>query len=291
MGQPPKIELDRAVVAITGAARGIGRASAEAFARQGATVCMGDLDGDAVAAAAAEIGSQAHPFQVDVRSRESVTDFLEAAERTAGPLTVLVNNAGVMPAGAFVDEAEATTMAVLSVNLAGPLHGMRVALPGMLDRHRGHIVNVASILGKTELPGLATYVASKHALVGLSAAVRAELRGTGVTITTVLPSMVDTELSSGIRVPSPLTWVGRIKPEDVARAIVASCSERPAEVTVPRWLGVYAPLRPFIPSWLDTFMRRLIGDDAALRKVDPERRAGYERRIRGQVVDPESAEP
>jgi NADP-dependent 3-hydroxy acid dehydrogenase YdfG len=290
MPPAPKIELEGAVVAITGAARGIGRATAEAFARQGATVCLGDLDGDAAALAASEIGSQAHPFRVDVRSVESFEDFLTAAELTAGPLDVLVNNAGVMPAGPFLAETEATTRAVLLVNLAGPLYGMRLVLPGMLERRRGHIVNVASMLGKTELPGLATYVASKHAVVGLSAAVRSELRGSGVTITTLLPSVVNTELSAGIRIPGPLTWLARVEPEDVARAIVESCAQRPKEVAVPRWLGLYPPLRPLIPGWLEDLVRRLIGDDAALRSVDAERRADYEERIAGLRADAESAE-
>jgi NADP-dependent 3-hydroxy acid dehydrogenase YdfG len=200
----PKIDLERAVVAITGAARGIGRVTAEEFARRGATVCLGDLDGAAVAVAASAIGSTAHPFRVDVRSRESFAEFVEAVARTAGPIDVLVNNAGVMAAGRFLEERAATTDTVLAVNLAGPMHGMRLVLPGMIDRGRGHIVNVASMLGKIEIPGLATYVASKHAVVGLTAAVRSELTGTGVTLTVVLPSVVNTELSSGIRIPAPL---------------------------------------------------------------------------------------
>jgi NADP-dependent 3-hydroxy acid dehydrogenase YdfG len=289
MARVPTIDLERAVVAITGAGRGIGRATAEHFARGGATVCLGDLNGDQAALVAEEIGSQAHPFRVDVRSHESVAEFLTAAHATAGPLDVLVNNAGVMPAGAFLAESEATTETVLAVNVAGPLHGMRIALPGMIERRRGHIVNVASMLGKTELPGLATYVASKHAVVGLSAAVRAELRGTGVTITTVLPSVVNTEPASGIRIP--LAWLARVEPEDVARAIVESVKDRPKEVAVPRWLGLYPQLRPLIPEVVEQLVRRLIGDDAALRSVDPGRRAASEGRVSDQVIDPESADP
>ncbi len=282
---PAKIDLERSVVAITGAARGIGRASAELFAHRGATVCIGDLDGDAAALAAGAIGQQAQPFQVDVRSRASFAAFIAAAEQTAGPIDVLVNNAGVMPTGRFLDESEATTMTVLSVNLAGPIHGMRLVLPGMIARRRGHVVNVASLLGKTELPGLASYVASKHALVGLSAAVRSELSGTGVTLTTVLPSVVNTELSAGIRIPAALRWLGRVQPDDVARAILASCDGRPGEVAVPRWLGIYPALRPFIPGQLEQLVRRLIGDDAALASIDTPQRVAYARRVADQVTD------
>src|SRR5947209_1581613 len=217
----PKIELAGAIVAVTGGGRGIGRATAQLFAERGATVCIGDRDPDAAAEAADEIGPRALPFALDVGSRASFAEFVSASQAVAGPLDVLVNNAGVMPAGRFLEEDDATTSTVMDVNLLGPLIGMRLVLPGMVSRGRGHVVNIASLLGKTELPGLATYTASKHALVGLSAAVRAELSGTGVTVTAVLPGIVNTELASGI--PIPFARFARVEPEDVARAIVASC--------------------------------------------------------------------
>jgi short-subunit dehydrogenase len=187
-----------------------------------------------------------------------------------------------MPTGRFLDEQMATTEAVFGVNVAGPVNGMRLVLPGMIERGRGHVVNVASLLGKTELPGLASYTASKHALVGLTAAVRTELGGTGVTLTTVLPSVVNTELSSGIAIP--LARLARVEPEDVARAIVDSCAKRPKEVAVPRWMGLYPVLRPFIPDQVETLVRRLIGDDKALSAVDPAGRAAYAERIAQQVL-------
>jgi NADP-dependent 3-hydroxy acid dehydrogenase YdfG len=279
----PTIELGQAVVAVTGGARGIGRATAELFARSGAKVCVADLDGDGAAEVAAGIGANGHPFTLDVRSPESFAEFVELAERTVGPIDVLVNNAGVMPTGRFLDESAATTSTVLSVNLLGPANGMRAVLPGMIERERGHIVNVASLLGKTELPGLASYTASKHALVGLTAAVRTELMGTGVTLTAVLPGVVNTELISGI--PIPFARLARVEPQDVARAIVQSCERRPREVAVPRWLGLYPAFRPFIPEWIDGLVRRVIGDDRALTSVDPVGRARYDERVAKQVID------
>jgi short-subunit dehydrogenase len=279
------IELAGAVVAITGAGRGIGRAAADEFARRGARVCIGDLDGDRAATAAGEIGRGAEPFQVDVRSRESFAEFIGSAERAVGPIDVLVNNAGVMPAGRFLDESEATTAMILAVNVVGPIHGMRLVLPGMIERGRGHVINVASMLGKTELPGLATYTASKHALVGLTAAVRAELPGSGVTLTTVLPAVVNTELSSGI--PIPLARIVRVQPQDVARAIVESCQSRPKEVAVPRWMGLYPALRPFIPDVVESLIRKVVGDDKALTAVDADERAAYSDRISRQIADPD----
>jgi NADP-dependent 3-hydroxy acid dehydrogenase YdfG len=280
---PPTIDLSRATVAITGAGRGIGRAAAELFAAHGATVCLGDLDGESAALAAGEIGAAAHPFQVDVRSLRSFEEFVSSVEATVGPIDVLVNNAGVMPAGRFLDESEATTATVLAVNVAGPANGMRLVLPGMIARGRGHIVNVASMLGKTELPGVATYTASKHAVVGLTAAVRSELGGTGVTLTTVLPSVVNTELSSGIPLPSLLARIARVEPHDVARAIVDSCDRRPKEVAVPRWMALYPVLRPLIPDRIERLARALIRDDRALTSMDPAQRAAYEDRVSQQV--------
>jgi NADP-dependent 3-hydroxy acid dehydrogenase YdfG len=278
--RPTKIDPGSATVAITGAGRGIGRATAELFAAKGATVCLGDIDADTVAEAAEQIGTNAHPFKLDVTSHDSFSDFLQAAERTAGPIDVLVNNAGIMPAGRFLDESDATTDAILAINIAGPVHGMRLALPGMIERKRGHVVNVASMLGKTELPGLATYVASKHAVVGLSAAVRTELGGTGVTITTILPGVVNTQLSSGITIP--LARLIRVEPDDIAKAIVASLDGRPKEVAVPRWMGLYAAARPFIPGRIEQLVRRLVGDDRALADAASEGRAAYAERIAQQ---------
>ena len=283
--QPANIDLSRAVVAITGSGRGIGRAAAEQFADRGATVCLGDIDGESAAQAASELGQGAHPFRVDVRSRESFAEFVESIEKTVGPIDVLVNNAGLMPAGAFLEESEATSEAVLAVNVAGPLHGMRLVLPGMIERGRGHVVNVASMLGKTELPGLATYIASKHALVGLTAGVRPELAGTGVTLTVLLPGIVNTELSSGIPIPRLVRGIARIEPQDVARAIVESVETRPYELAVPRWLAIYPALRPLIPRRLEALVRKLIGDDQALRAVDPRERAAYAERVERQVLD------
>jgi len=248
-------------------------------------VCVADLDGEAAATAASAIGSRAHPFQVDVRSAGSVAELLRTVEQTVGGIDVLVNNAGVMPTGRFLDETPATTETVLSVNVAGPVHGMRAVLPGMIARGRGHVVNVASMLGKTELPGLATYTASKHAVVGLTAAVRAELGGTGVSLTAVLPGIVNTELIAGIQIPRIVAMLARVEPEDIAAAIVSSCARRPNEVVVPWWLGLYPMLRPFIPQRLELLARQLLGHDRAVRAVDPEERAAYAERVARQEAE------
>ena len=280
----PKIRLEGAVVAITGGARGIGLATAKQFVARGATVCIGDLDGGAAADAAASTGRGALPFQLDVSSLESFQTFVDDVTSTAGAIDVLVNNAGVMPAGSFLEESESTTHTILGVNIAGPVHGMRVVLPGMIKRGRGHVVNVASMTGRMELPGLATYSASKYAVVGLTAAVRDELAGTGVTLTCVLPGVVNTELSAGIPLPPLVGGLLRVEPDEIASAIVASVSNRKREVAVPRWMGLYPPIRPFVPDFVEQAVRRLLGHDRAMRRHDPGR-AEYESRVAQQSAE------
>ena len=180
----PRISLDDAVVVVTGGARGIGRSTADLFAEAGATVCVGDIDGG--------------DSSVDVTSRDSFTDFIASALDRHGRIDVLVNNAGVMPLGDFLSEDDAVSRTTFDVNVWGLIYGMRLVLPHMIERGRGHIVNVASMAGKLVIPGMAVYNASKFAAVGLSAAVREEYRDSGVSVTTVLPSAVRTRLASGV---------------------------------------------------------------------------------------------
>ena len=234
---------------------------------------LGDLDVELAADVALGIGPRARALELDVTDPESFAGFADEA----GPLDVLVNNAGIMPEGPFLEEEDRVTRAILDVNVVGPVNGMRAVVPGMVARGGGHVVNVASMLGRIELPGLATYTASKHAVVGLGAAVRAELAGTGVALTTVLPAVVNTELSSGIAIP--FARFLRVEPEDVARAVVRSVERRPREVSVPRWAALYPMLRPFFPSAFDDRLRRAVGDDKALTAVDPAGRAAYSARI------------
>lgn len=266
------LPLSGASVAVTGAARGIGYATARAFIAAGATVFIGDLDADLAKAAAAELGCVG--VGLDVRSRESFAAFLAGIEP---PLRVLVNNAGIMPAGRFVEESDAVTDAIVGVNLNGVLYGTKLALPGMLERGSGHIVNVASYLGEVPAAGLATYCATKHAVVGFSEALRDELAGTGVTVTAVLPSAVRTDLVSGVKLGGLLPTVD---PEDIAEAVVASCRTRPAIVAVPGWMRSYEAAAAMVPDRLLGAIRGRLTRDRVLRQLDGEARAAYDRRIR-----------
>lgn len=268
----PELELHDAVVMITGAARGIGRATAESFAAHGCTVCLGDLDGDEVKRAAADIGDRALPFEVDVTSRDSYGAFVRSVLGEFGRVDVLVNNAGVMPLGDFVSESDAVSRTTLDVNVWGLIHGMRLVLPSMIARGRGHVVNVASMAGKVPIPGMAVYNASKHAAVGLTAAVRREYAGTGVSVSAVLPGAVRTRLSAGVPLGRGLPTVD---PEDIAEAVVGSVRSRRAEIPVPGYLTGWDLLDAVTPEPIMSAGRRLIGDNRALTELSSNGRAAY----------------
>ena len=263
------------VVAITGGARGIGKATAEALAARGAKVAIGDLDGGLAEQTCAELGGKAVGLELDVTSRSSFEAFVAATEERLGPLDVLVNNAGIMPLGAFDEESDATAHRMIDINLHGVLYGMKIAMPGMKRRGKGHIVNIASQAGKAGLPGGATYCATKHAVVGLSEAVRAELRDSGVEVTCVMPAVVNTELGSGL-VETP--GVKKIEPEQVAEAIVAALERPKFDVHVPASAGVISKFVSVLPRGAREAVARAVKADKVLAEPDKAKRAAYEER-------------
>jgi len=266
------------VVAVTGGARGIGRQTARALAGLGATVVIGDLDVEGAEAAARELPN-ATGVALDVRDPASFGDFVEAA----GDVDVLVNNAGVMPLGPFLDERADRTRQQLDVNLWGVIVGMRAGLPGMVERRHGQIVNVASMGGRFPLPGAATYTATKAGVIGLTEAVRHELRGSGVTLTAVLPAMVSTELAAGVAGGRGLPAV---PPERVAAAIAGAIERRRSLVFVPGWLRYADAALGLAPRTLVDFARRRLGDDRVLRELDVVARRAYEERLAAEAVGP-----
>ncbi|MDP7735025.1 SDR family oxidoreductase [Mycobacterium paragordonae] len=272
------IRLEDAAVAITGGARGIGLATAQAFARAGSRVFIGDLDADLAAAAAAGIGG--HGRGLDVRSRQSFAAFLDTVDAAGAPLAVLVNNAGIMPAGRFADEDDTITDAILDINTRGVLIGTKLALPGMLARGSGHIVNISSYLGEVPAAGLATYCASKHAVVGFSEALRDEIAGSGVSVSVVLPCAVRTELTAGVKLGGVLPTVD---PEDIADAVVQSCGHRRAIVSVPGWMRVYETVAATMPDRLVAAVRGRLTRKRVLQTLDAVTRSAYEERVRGTV--------
>ena len=274
MARPPR-SLEGQVIAITGAGRGIGRATAAACVRAGMKVAIGDRDRAAAEQTAAELGNGTIALGVNVVERDSVRRFLDETEQRLGPLDVLVNNAGIMPLGPLAEEDDATARRLVDINVHGVLHGMKEALPRMRARGRGHIVNIASTAGKVGFAGGATYSGTKHFVVGVSESARAELRGSAIEITCVMPGVVNTELSVGT---PQARFVPHIDPPLVADAIVAALRSPRFEVFVPRRIAPLTKLGAVVPTVVRDGFARLLALDRVLGGADAEARRAYEQR-------------
>jgi NAD(P)-dependent dehydrogenase (short-subunit alcohol dehydrogenase family) len=274
------------VVAITGGARGIGRASAEAFLAAGAAVAIGDIDVELVAKTAAELGADPDAkivgLPLNVTDKASFAAFLDRVDDELGPLDVLVNNAGIMPTGLFADEDEAMTDRIIAINLNGVIHGSRLAVQRFKNRGSGHLINIASLAGTQGFPGLATYCATKHAVVGFTSALHLEMQEHGIHVGAVLPGIVRTELSAGANMPAWITPLTTVDPEDVAQAIVKSVQQNKPLVTVPRRLAAIIKSAQLLPYRAQLRVAEFTGATTAYVQADPAVREIYHRRLRGE---------
>ena len=190
---------------------------------------------------------------------------------------MLVNNAGIMPVGRFLDEDDATAIRMVDINLHGVIHGMKVVLPRMIARNRGHVVNISSSAGKYGAPGGATYSATKHAVVGLTEAVRGELRleRSAVELSYVMPYLVNTELGSGT---DDARGFKKLEPSDVADAIVHALKHRVVDVYVPKRSRATDRVTGLLPRRAAESVDHLLKADRVLMGADPQARAAYELR-------------
>ena len=267
-------------VAITGGARGIGRATAEACLAVGMNVAIGDVDGAACTAVAAELGDRAIGLPLDVRDAAAFAGFLDRAEEAFGPLDAVVNNAGIAPIGLFADEDPAETQRLVEINLGGVLTGTRLALQRFLPRRQGHIVNLASSAGQIATTGGATYAATKHGVVGFTRAIRAETRGTGVRTTIVLPGLIRTDMIAGFAKARGTRVIG---PDKVAAGIVAALRTGREEVFVPRELGPVARLVAGTPPAIADRIKAVLRADRVMVDADMGARASYRGRMDATV--------
>jgi NADP-dependent 3-hydroxy acid dehydrogenase YdfG len=274
MAKEPRV-LTGQVAAITGAARGIGKATAEAFIRQGMKVAIGDIDVAEAQRTADRLGAGTIALELNVTESASVDAFVDTVEQRLGPIDVFVNNAGIMQLGAFLDESEATMQRQIDINVNGVMYGMRAVLPRFVARNRGHLVNIASTAGKAGFPGGATYCGTKHFVVGVSEAVRGELRDTAIEVSCVMPGVVNTELAAGLQ---QARGVKNVNPEDVAAGIVDALQRPHFDVFVPKSIGTINKVMGVLPRGGREGIARALKADKVLAQADPDARAGYELR-------------
>jgi short-subunit dehydrogenase len=236
------VDLHGARCLLTGGSSGIGRAAASALAAKGAHVVVAGRDAVRTRAVAGEVGGT--PVVADLGDSPQVARL--ALE--AGPIDVLVNNAGSGSATPFAEIAPETIGELISLNLTASLLLTRSLLPGMLDRGRGHVVMIASVAGHVGVRNEAAYAATKAGLITFAESLQQELAGTPIGVSIVSPGVVDTPFfdrrgrSYERRRPRPLP------PERVAEAIVLAIERNRAEIVVPRWLAFPIRLHGVAPG-------------------------------------------
>jgi short-subunit dehydrogenase len=246
----------RPVVLLTGAAHGIGRATAEALAQRGTPLALIDRDGLALAALAQDLedrGASVATAVVDVTDRETLQRAIAHFAAGLGPIEVLVACAGIGTLTLVPQLDSAMLRQTLDVNLVGVAQSIEAVLPGMIAMGRGHIVGVASMAGYRGFPWMISYSASKAALIAYLEALRPGLRRRGVTVTTVCPGFVRTRMCTEIPYQRP---VKMIEPEHAARHLVRAIERRPRNCVFPWSMHIGLAILKYMPDW---FFDRLMG--------------------------------
>jgi uncharacterized protein len=254
------VDVAGAVVVVTGASAGIGRAAALAFARKGSNVVVAARREHLLEELAGQIrshGRRALAVACDVSEWEQVVALASRTMEEFGRCDVLVNNAGIPGGGPFAELSIDQIKRVASVNYLGVLYGTKAFLPMMLDAGRGHIVNVASLAGRFAVPGASVYSSTKHAVVAFSEALHYEVAPRGLLVTSVNPGLVTTEafqqrdaIEGGRRV---------LQPEAVAKVIVHVVERGIApERSLPRWQAALQAFRVLTPSLYRFGLRQVV---------------------------------
>ena len=248
-----KTRLDGRWVLITGAGHGLGRAMAGAFADAGSRIIVTDQDPDRVDSTTRWLSRRGNPavgIEMDVTSERSVAEARRDVISRIGSVDVLVNNAGIVRGGPFIDVPLEEHLTTLDVNTHGPIRVTHAFLPDLLASPVAHLVNIISASALIGLPGASTYAASKWALLGFSESLREELRQAGhsqACVTAVCPSYISTGLFAGVRPPR---FTRMLTPAVVARQVVKAVLNRRPKLMLPRSVSLIPISRALLPdSW------------------------------------------
>ena len=231
------IDLSGQTAFVTGSTRGIGLAIARALHAAGARVAIVGRDLSRAQAVAADLGDRAAGVACDVADAAQVEAAVAAAEAALGPVTVLVNNAGLTRDNLLIRLTEADWDAVLDANLKGAFHTMRVVAKGMMKRRGGRIINITSVVGLIGNKGQANYAASKAGLVGLTKAVAKEYGARGVLVNCIAPGYIETDMTAALPAEASAALLSAIplgrfgQPDEVAGAVIFLASDLARYVT------------------------------------------------------------
>jgi len=231
------IDLTGQTAFVTGSTRGIGRAIAGVLYAAGARVAVVGREAARAQTVAAELGDRAVGVGCDVADGVQVEMAVAAAERALGPITILVNNAGLTRDNILLRLSEADWDAVLDANLKGAFHTTRAVIKGMMKRRTGRIINISSIVGLTGNKGQANYAASKAGLIGFTKSVAKEYASRGVLANCVAPGFIETDMTGALPADARDALLGQIalgrlgKPADVAHAVLFLASDLARYIT------------------------------------------------------------
>ena len=268
-----KFDLTNATAVVTGGSRGIGPYIAEALAGRGARVALvarNEAELDASAARLAESGAEVVPVPADIMCAEQRRGLIEVVERRLGPVDVLVNNAGGDLQREFHNLTEDELHGVLELNLSSAILLTRLILPGMLERGRGHVVNVSSMAGRLSFPYSEAYAAAKDGLIGFTRVLRADYRSRGVSASSLILGPVG-EAGLGARtaeeVGLKLPPVGLVSPAKIGRLTVRAIRKDKAELAVLPGPGKLLRVSMDRFPGLGPAMNRMTGTSKAMQTV------------------------